>query len=1234
MHNRVVTEGESGFRGTSRYEIRKKLGQGGMGVVYEAFDRERKMVVALKTLARVSPAAIYRFKQEFRSLAALRHPNLVTLHDLAHVDGRWLFTMDLVEGVDLMQHVRPSALSDTRSVTVTGSPGVDWLDDDVVRDRDADASAAFDEVQLRKSLVQLAQCLRTIHDSGRIHRDLKPSNVLVKADGQLVLLDFGLVTHLDRDDLASLQSAIVGTPAYMAPEQASGDVLTEAVDWYAVGVMIYEALTGVRPFGGSMVQLLTSKQSSEPPPPSSLIRGLPEDLDALCVSLLKRDPEARPTGDAVVRRLTRVDAEATVPPSRRRSLIGRDVELASLARAYESAEGAHVVEIRGPAGMGRTALLRAFLSRLGDDAVVLAGRCHQHEAVPYKAFDAAIDALSRHLRQLDQDEVGRLLPLGIGALVRIFPVLERVPAIARAQGSMTESPDAHTFRRRAFGALSELFTNLGTSRRVVLVIDDLHWGDDDSAVLFEELFSHPCPPLLLVASYRSTDRQSPLVKAIESPTLRQRVAATWSTIDLEPLAPPDAERLALSLLEQPDVAAQVARESHGVPLLVVELARHAADDTTTPPTLEELLERRILALPRPGRALLEVLALAAAPMLLPVARRAAASANDRAPDTRVVAELSALFLLRSSWYRGQASLDIFSDHVRRAVLRTLPPEGHRQTHTRLARALEEALAPPEVVAHHREHAGERRDATLLFVHAGESAMRSLAFHRAARFFARAYALLPPPPDGPRAALDRGLLVERLGDALAASGRSAEAGRRYLEASRLSGTRRDGLDLRRLAAEHLMRSGHIDEGLAAVDGVLAEVGLSLPGSPRRALVDVVWQRARLRLRGLEATDVTELSDKERRKMDACWSVAVGLSMADTIVGADFHARHLLLALDSGDPSRVARALALEAAHVGSTGHDRQQRAAELLDHVDALARHLEDPRVFGLAKLMRGCTALFNAEWRGAVALTDEATVLFREQCIDVAWELASAQRFHHVALYYLGELDELSRRVPIAMADARSRGDRFAESCAGSGSSAVVWLRERDVDAAKRFLDEEPKRWGTSRFALQHLLALQGQTLVDLYAGDPGAARTRLLEAWPRMKSSHILRVQLLRQTMLGLRAKTAIAAAKSPADLDAAESDALKLAREGLASSSGLATLLVAGVRALHDPPKAVELYRAAIVELERAGMALYVAAARARLGELLGGDEGMTLRSRADRYMLGQRIAEPDRFVAMLAP
>ncbi len=1221
-----------GFLRTSRYEIRRKIGQGGMGVVYEAFDRQRQIVVALKMLTRVSPAGIYRLKQEFRSLAELRHPNLITLYDLAQIGDRWLFTMDLVKGVELMPYVRPAVVNRTDKATVTGSSGLDWLDDYASGDPDAEPSAAFDEARLRATLIQLAQCLRAIHHTGRVHRDLKPSNILVQESGEIVLLDFGLVTRHDGDDLASLQSTIVGTPAYMAPEQASNDAPTPAVDWYAVGVILYEALTGVRPFGGSMIQLLTSKQNSEPRPPSALVRGLPEDLATLAVDLLRRKPAARPSGDQMLRRLTASDpdSEPPPPPSRRRSLIGREDELAQLYTAFEqaSSQGAHVLEIRSPAGMGRTLLLRTFLSSLASNTLVLAGRCQEQEAVPYKAFDAAIDALSRHLRHLDQDEVASMVSPSIGALTRIFPVLDRVAAIARTRGSLPDIPDVHTFRRHAFGALRELLDNLAKTRRVLLVIDDIHWGDTDSAAMLEELLRPPSPHMLIVASYRETDQQSPMVRAISDGAFRRRAAATWSTMDLCALSSTNAYHLARTLVANDELAEHVAKESLGVPLWVVELARHTAAHPTRALTLDAIFDQRILELPLGSRALLEVLALAAAPTQLAVAAQAASATPEQKPDARIVAELSARYLLRSSWYRGRASLAIFSDHVRRAVLRTLPPEGHRRTHLRLATALEQAGAPAELVAHHRAHAGDARDAALGMMLAGEAAMQSLAFHRAVRLFECADTLLT---DG---ASEHGALQERLGEALAASGRSSDAARRFLHAARSSGARRDAFELQRLAAEHLLRSGHIDEGLEVVAEVLRAVGLSLPTSPRRALSNVVLQRARLRLRGLEPSDTTELTHLERRKMQACWSIAVGLSLVDTIVGADFHARHLMLALDSGDRVCLGRALALEAGHVGSTDPRRQPRAVELLDRVDALAQDLQDPKVYGLARLMRGGMALFTARWRDAVTFTDEAARVFRERCSDVAWELASAWRFNHVALYYLGEIAQLCDRVPAAMADARSRGDRFAESCAGSGGAVVVWLASGDVHTAQAFLAEETQRWGTSRFAVQHFLALQALTLTDLYDGQSVRARDRLAEVWPRVKSSMLLRVHLLKHTMLALRARTALAAATCPADLDAAEGDASKLGREGLASSLGLATLIRAGVRRRHDVQAAIPLYETAIQLLGEAQMKLHAAAAQIRLGEILGGDEGKAHRVQATTFMRAQRIAAPERFVAMLAP
>ena len=149
------------FTGTARFELIRPLGEGGFGVVYEAFDRQRSARVALKVLREGEGASLYRFKREFRALADVSHPNLVALDELLTEGGHWFFTMELVHGVPVVTYVRPRS--------------------------------GLSEARLRESLAQLTDALTAIHRLGIVHRDIKPSNILVTAKGRVVVLDFGLV---------------------------------------------------------------------------------------------------------------------------------------------------------------------------------------------------------------------------------------------------------------------------------------------------------------------------------------------------------------------------------------------------------------------------------------------------------------------------------------------------------------------------------------------------------------------------------------------------------------------------------------------------------------------------------------------------------------------------------------------------------------------------------------------------------------------------------------------------------------------------------------------------------------------------------------------------------------------------------------------------------------------------------------------------------------------------------
>ena len=377
---------ETGFRGTERFTVLRRLGAGGMGVVYAVHDGVRNEAVALKTLRRARPADVSRLKREFRSLADIAHPNIVCLYELVVGPDHCFFTMELVDGLGVSDYVR----------TPVAAAGMTCAEG-----QRADAGL------VRSVLRQLVAGVSALHGKGKLHRDIKPSNIMVRPDGRVVILDVGLMSDV-RPSPAAADDRMAGTPAYLAPEQHAGADASEASDWYAVGVTLYEAMTGRLPFEGSWHELGSRKRHGDPPPPASIAPQVPDDLNEICMGLLCRDPERRLSGrDA----LDRLDDRGTRPPETLRReprtptpcFVGRARQLAILTASFAAVrEGqAAAVCIHGPSGIGKTALVQQFLDQVpGDDAVVLRGRCYEHESVPYKALDGVIDSLSQHLGRL------------------------------------------------------------------------------------------------------------------------------------------------------------------------------------------------------------------------------------------------------------------------------------------------------------------------------------------------------------------------------------------------------------------------------------------------------------------------------------------------------------------------------------------------------------------------------------------------------------------------------------------------------------------------------------------------------------------------------------------------------------------------------------------------------------------------------------------------------------------
>jgi serine/threonine protein kinase len=696
------------------YQVLGQLGQGGMSVVYQAYDRKRQHMVALKTLQRMDASSLYRLKQEFRALAEVAHPNLVTLYELVTTGPLCFLAMELVDGEHFLAYIRSSA----------GRVGDQTLDyfESSPSEQPEGAEAASGPVthsflspvqydRLRACLRQLAQGVSALHALGRLHRDIKPTNVMVTKEGRVVLLDFGLAVELDWAGVhQSTEQHVTGTIAYMAPEQAASLTQTPASDWYSVGVMLFQALTGRLPFSGTPFQVLMDKQKRDPLAPRELAHSIPEDLNNLCIALLSRTPEERPSAEVVLQRLgsgyARRDlnsVSSTSGPSRKGSFVGREPHLAELKDAFHAmCKGkTAVVRISGRSGAGKSMLAQHFLNDVGRhrEAVVLSGKCYERESVPFKALDGLIDALTSYLRHLPELEVQALLPREIHLLTRVFPVLQRVTAVADAPGrAPSEALDPHDLRKSAFAALRELLARLGDRKPLVLFIDDLQWGDFDGTTQLMELFRPPdSPMLLLLVCYRSEDADtSPSLGIIQRALEKAGEALDRRLLAVNPLNHQEARALAMALLGRDHSAADnfaetIAAESGGNPYLVHVLVQRLtanvenAENPSLPEdlTLDQVLWSRIQQLPEQSRRLLEVIAVSGQPLRLIDACRAAGYGAE---------ELGTETALRTSrLIRSTADLDeveTYHDRIRETILNNLPAELTQDLHRQIATVLE------------------------------------------------------------------------------------------------------------------------------------------------------------------------------------------------------------------------------------------------------------------------------------------------------------------------------------------------------------------------------------------------------------------------------------------------------------------------------------------------------------------------------------------------------------------
>ena len=547
------------------YRLDEHIGEGGMGRVFRAFDTRLNRPVAIKVMRAADTTSAHlpagAFMREARAASALNHPNIVIVHEIGEAPSGDLFIVqELVEG-----HTLRAMLALRRDPTPL-------------------------ETAVDLGL-QIARALVAAHAAGIVHRDVKPENVMIRADGFVKVLDFGLARRTDevqhdettKTQLHTLPGTFTGTPAYMAPEAVSGHSSGTGADVFALGVVLYEITAGRRPFEGqSQAGVMASILSDQPVPIGRFNPAIPRWFDELVQQMLHKDPALRPSARDVERQLTaaRTTINLPVAPVTRRATVGRDEERAQLQRAYARVSHGRglIAAVTGEPGIGKTSLIEDFLRDLvarGERPTIARGRCSESLAGA-EAYLPILEMVDGLLHRSD----GPALTGMIRTVAPTWYVQVATPSVdAIAPGEGRQAPAVSQERmKRELGALLQEISRL---QPVVLFIDDLHWADVSTIDMVNYLAGRFGEMrVLLIATYRPSD-----MALSKHPFLAVRG-------DLQSRGV--FEELALGFLDVPDIerylglqfaghrfprefAVAIHAKTEGSPLFMADLVRYLRD---------------------------------------------------------------------------------------------------------------------------------------------------------------------------------------------------------------------------------------------------------------------------------------------------------------------------------------------------------------------------------------------------------------------------------------------------------------------------------------------------------------------------------------------------------------------------------------------------------------------------------------------------------------------------------
>lgn len=747
-----------------RYRIELELGSGGMGVVYRAYDLVLNRPVAVKLLSRtgMGTAGRNRLLAEAQTAARLNHPNVVNIYDAGQAllpnerEPIPFLVMEFVQGESLRQRLAGN---------------------------------------LEESLAiirQVCAVLGHAHSAGVVHRDLKPENIIVTHNQQVKLMDFGLARAADAPQITE-EGIVVGTLSYLAPEVVLGQPATPQSDLYALGVVMYELVTGRMPFPGENLMTIISQHLYAPPvPPSSYNPIISPALDELVLALLAKQPGERPAsaGD-VAQRLDQITAprpEIPPPPASplnrlaRGRMIGRQREFQQAKNLWQQCleSNAQLLLISGEPGIGKTRFVRELmvLAELAS-GIALQGECYAEGGPPYAPIIQMVRQLVANPRLAWMPLPESILP----DLVALAPDLQqRYPQVSPAL-----AVDPQTGQQRFFDTIFSLVSIVSGRIPLILVLDDAHWSDSDSLFLMRYLARRSRTgryKLLIVFTYRE-------IELDEARTLHELLAdfhreRLSNRLKLLRLDRDQTATMLTALFDQVvtgDFLDGIYRETEGNPFFIEEVCKALVEDGAVyhegqqwqrremsqiriPQSIRLAIQGRIGKLAPKTQDVLRLAAIVGREFEFPILQQSLEISEDDLVDA--LEEGQRAQLIYEVRNRSQETFAFVHALVSTTLRDGMSGLRRHRLHRRIATVIER-LRPDdfEALAHHYSESGDEELSRTYHLRAGDRALAAYANQDAEHHY--------------RAVLELGTgaimlapLLDNLGEALARQSRYQEA----------------------------------------------------------------------------------------------------------------------------------------------------------------------------------------------------------------------------------------------------------------------------------------------------------------------------------------------------------------------------------------------------------------------------------------------------------------------------